>query len=391
MPTGRKYDVVLFGATGFTGALTAEYLARNAPARMRWALAGRNARKLAEVRLRLAAIDPLLAEMDLLVADVEDPASLKAVAEAARVVVTTVGPYINYGDALVAACAQAGTDYADLTGEPEFVDRTYLRHHKTAVASGARLVHCCGFDSIPYDLGVYYTVKHLPEGAPLKVEGFASANAAFSGGTFHSAVTAFSRLRASARAARERRQAEGKPQGRTVRGLVGKPRHEKKVGAWALPAATIDPQIVLRSARALPRYGPEFGYGHYLAIKKLPVAVGLVGGVAALLALAQVPPARNWLLGRKKPGDGPSAAKRDKSWFKVVFLGEGGGKRVVTEVSGGDPGYSETSKMLGEAAMCLAFDDLPPTSGQVTTAVAMGDALTERLIAAGIKFSVREG
>lgn len=135
MADDRAYDIVLFGATGFTGALTADYLARHAPAGTRWALAGRNPEKLAAVRAELAGTDPALAELDLLTADVTDPASLRAVAEAARVVITTVGPYLTHGDALVAACAAAGTDYVDLTGEPEFVDRAYLRHHATAVAA----------------------------------------------------------------------------------------------------------------------------------------------------------------------------------------------------------------------------------------------------------------
>ncbi|MFC9326135.1 saccharopine dehydrogenase family protein [Kitasatospora sp. NPDC057015] len=405
MPTGRSYDIVLFGATGFTGELTAEYLARHAPAGTRWALAGRSPAKLAAVRRRLALVDPALAGLDLLTADADDPASLQEVAAAARVVVSTVGPYIRYGDALVGACAEAGTDYLDLSGEPEFVDRSYLRHHATAVASGARLLHCCGFDSIPYDLGVRFTVGHLPEGVPITVKGFVSASATVSGGTFDSALTAFSRLPQGARAARERRRIElapdGRgagspgpggqvPTGRRVRGLPGLPRHERRIGVWALPAPTVDPQIVLRSARALERYGPDFSYGHYLAVRRLPVAVGLAGGVGALVALAQLPPVRNWLLGRRAPGEGPSAEKRAKSWFRVVFLGEGGGRRVVTEVSGGDPGYGETAKMLAESALCLAFDPLPATRGQVTTAVAMGEALTGRLIAAGIGFRVLE-
>jgi short subunit dehydrogenase-like uncharacterized protein len=161
--------------------------------------------------------------------------------------------------------AQAGTDYVDLCGEPEFVDRTYLRHHATAVTTGARLVHCCGFDSIPYDLGVYLTVKQLPEGVPLTVEGFVSVSATFSAGTIHSAVTASSRLWSSAKLARQRHKDEGSPVGRKVRRLLGVLRHAKKVGAWVLPAPTIDPQIVVRSARALERYGPEFSYGHYLS------------------------------------------------------------------------------------------------------------------------------
>ncbi|NUT99792.1 MAG: saccharopine dehydrogenase [Saccharothrix sp.] len=377
------YDLVLFGATGFTGRLTAEYLAGRLPAGARWALAGRDRGKLDAVRSSLPG-DP-----DVLVADVTDSASLRAVAESTRVVITTVGPYIHYGDGLVAACARAGTDYVDLTGEPEFVDRTYLRHHETAVESGARLVHACGFDSIPYDLGVHFTVGQLPEGVPLSVEGFVTASATFSGGTFHSAVTAFSRWRSTAEVARRRRSVEGRPAGRVVRGKVGAPRYDRRVGAWVLPAPTIDPQVVLRSAAALDRYGPEFTYSHHIAVRRLPAAVGVVGGVGALMGLAQVPPVRRWLLDRRKPGSGPTEEQRARAWFKALFYGEGGGKRVVTEVSGGDPGYGETAKMLSESALCLAFDPLPKTSGQVTTAVAMGDALTSRLVAAGITFRVR--
>jgi short subunit dehydrogenase-like uncharacterized protein len=390
MSVGREFDVVLFGATGFTGRLTAEYLAAHAPNGCRWAIAGRGLERLTAVRERLAEINPLCADLELLVADVTDRDSLRAVATRTRVVVSTVGPYLRYGEPLVAACAAAGTDYLDLTGEPEFVDRMYLAHHETAVKTGARLVHSAGFDSIPYDIGALFTVGHLPEGVPIRLQGFVSASGSFSGGTYHSAITAFSRLREMSSVARRRRAAEPKNPDRRVRGEKGRPRHEKVVDAWVLPAPTIDPQVVLRSARAIERYGPAFSYGHYVAIKKLPVAVALVGGVGVAVVLAQVPPARRWLLGRKASGDGPSAAQREKAWFRVRFVGEGGGKRVVTEVSGGDPGYGETAKMLGESALCLAFDDVPKSAGQVTTAVAMGERLLARLVRAGLTFRVVE-
>ena len=163
----RTYDVVLFGATGFTGGLTAEYLAAHAPEGLRWAIAGRSEPKLRRLRERL----PGGAEMGVLRADVSDPASLRRLAGHARVVATTVGPYVRYGEELVAACADAGTDCLDLTGEPEFVDLMYVRHDARARETGARLVHACGFDSIPHDLGVYFTVQHLPEGVPLTVDG----------------------------------------------------------------------------------------------------------------------------------------------------------------------------------------------------------------------------
>ncbi len=199
MAAQRSYDVVLFGATGFTGGLTARYLARHAPPGLRWAIAGRNPDKLATVRDQLAAIDPSLAGLPLLTADVTDPASLRAVATDARVVASTVGPYVQHGEPLVAACAAAGTDYLDITGEPEFVDRTYLRHHAEAVRTGARLVHACGFDSIPHDLGVWFTVKQLPADAAITVDGYVRAGGRFSAGTYHSALTAFSRTAEASR------------------------------------------------------------------------------------------------------------------------------------------------------------------------------------------------
>ena len=173
--------------------------------------------------------------------------------------------------------------------------------------------------------------------------------------------------------------------------LTARPPHlDREAGFWLVPLPTIDPLIVKRSAAALERYGPDFEYAHYAAVKRLPVMLAGVAGVGALAAAAQVPPLRKLLLSRMPQGEGPSEERREKSWFTMRFIGEGGGRRVVTQVSGGDPGYGETSKMLAESAMCLAFDDNPPTAGQVTTAVAMGEKLTERLVRAGLKFEVLE-
>jgi short subunit dehydrogenase-like uncharacterized protein len=387
----RPHDIVVFGATGFTGALTAEYLASHAPPGARWALAGRNQGKLEDVRRRLASVNPACAELPLLRADVTDTGSVRDVAAAARVVITTVGPYIRYGEPLVAACATAGTDYVDLTGEPVFVDQMWLDHHERAQESGARIVHSCGFDSIPYDLGALFTVQQLPEGEPIALEGFVRVGGTFSGGTYQSTIEILGRLRQGVAVARERREREARPSDRRVKGVSGMPHHDEFGGGWAVPFPTIDPQTVLRSARALERYGPDFTYSHYLVVKRLPVLVGLVGGAAGAAALAQIPPARKALMKLKSSGSGPSPEEREKSWFRVRFAGRAGDRQVRTEVSGGDPGYGETSKMLAESALCLAFDDLPRRGGQLTPAVAMGDALRSRLEAAGIKFEVISG
>lgn len=388
----RSYDLVLLGATGFTGGLTAEYLARHAPAECRWALAGRNRAKLEKLRTQLAHIDPALAELPLVSAESSDQQSLRRVAESTRVVLTTVGPYVLHGEPLVAACADAGTDYVDLTGEPEFVDIMYVRHHQRAVQTGARLVHACGFDSVPHDVGAYFTVQQLPKGAPITVRGYVRASGAVSGGTFASALTAFSRVGRNVSAARARRRIEPRGDGRSSRAVGGRPHFDHESGGWALPFPSLDPQVVARSGRAVPRYGPDFRYSHYVSVPHLWTAAGIVGGVVGLATAAQIPPARAALLRRLPSGEGPSAAKRANNWFRVTFVGEGGGQRVVTQVSGGDPGYDETAKMLTEAALALAFDPgLPQTAGQVTTVAAMGDALLQRLQAAGMRFDVIAG
>jgi short subunit dehydrogenase-like uncharacterized protein len=390
MADQRGFDLVLFGATGFTGALTAAYLALNAPAGCRWALAGRNSTRLEAVRDRLVSLDPGLVDLPLLAADATDPRSLQVLAQQTRVLATTVGPYVQYGEPLVAACAEAGTDYVDLTGEPEFADRMYLRHHETALASGARIVHACGFDSVPHDLGAWFTVQQLPADVPLRLRGMLRAGGGLSRGTVSSALTAFSRLRQTREVAAERRRVEPHPAGRRVRAVARPPHRDPDSGRWLVPLPTIDPVVVRRSAAALGRYGPDFEYAHYAAVERLPVMLGGVVGVGVLVTAAQVPPLRRFLVDRLVHGEGPSIEQRASSWFRMRFVGEGGGRKVTTEVSGGDPGYDETAKMLAEAALCLAFDDNPETAGNITSATAMAARLTARLMRAGIGFDVLE-
>ena len=399
----RPYDIVVLGATGFTGGLTARYLARHMPAGGRWAVAGRNPDRLRELAAELSGLagadanagavrEP--APVGTIVADTSDAASLRDMAQATRVVATTVGPYVQYGDGVVAACAEAGTDYLDLTGEPEFVDRSYLAADGPARASGARLVHCCGFDSIPADLGVYYTVSQLPGGVPLTVEGHVRVGGRPSSGTIHSAIGIAGRLPQGAAAARRRKAVEGPvPGGRRIRTSGGDPRRPLKRfdGRWAVALPLIDTSVVAHSARLVERYGPDFTYHHYGVADHVASLVGLGLAAVPVILAAQVPPTRDLLLRRFPAGAGPSEEQRARAFFEVTFVGDGGGRRVVTRVSGGDPGYDETAKMLSESAMGLAFDDgLPARAGQVTPAAAMGDRLIERLVAAGITFEVLE-
>ncbi len=383
MPSeSRDFDIVLLGATGFTGELIAAYLAERAPTSVRVVLAGRNRAKLEAVRARTGG-DP-----DLVTVDATDGVALRRLTGRTRALVTTVGPYLVHGDPVVAACADTGTDYLDLTGEPEFVDLTYLRHHSRAVATGARVIHACGFDSVPHDLGAQFTVDLLPEGVPLAVRGYVRMQGTFSGGTAASALEVMGRLRQGRAVHDVRRRVEPEPRDRTVTIGTGKFGRDPDTGWWVAPMPTIDPQIVAESARQLSRYGPDFRYSHNWAGDS-PVALArLLGGAGALVAVAQVPAARRALTRLRPPGSGPTPDQREAAWFTVRFIGEGGGMRAVTEVAGGDPGYSETSKMISEAALSLVLDDLPGTAGQVTTASALGPALRIRLQAAGITFTV---
>ncbi len=390
MDAKRPYDIVLFGATGFTGQLTADYLARHGGSKLRWAIAGRNAAKLDHVKRALVAAVPSATGVEMVTASADDLASIEAMARSARVVVTTVGPYARHGEPLVAACARAGTDYVDLTGEPEFVDRMLERYDAEARQSGARIVHCCGFDSIPHDLGAQLTAQQLPADQPMMIEGFVKSGGNFSGGTWASALGAFADAGPYLRrrmAHRGRRVAAG---GRRARPAPQRLRYDRERHAWACPLPTIDPQIVIRSARALPEYGPDFRYGHYAEVKSLATVVAGVVGIGAVVALAQLGPTRRMLERWRPSGAGPTAEERAKAHFRVRFVGRAGDRQVVTEVRGGDPGYGETSKMLAESALCLAFDRdrLPNAAGVLTTAVAMGSVLRERLVAAGIVFEV---
>lgn len=386
--TDRPHAVTVFGATGFTGRLVAEYLARAVGGRAPWAIAGRSRAKLDEVRRAIVAIDPACEAVGLVEASVDDPASLERMTRETRALITTVGPYARFGLPVAEACVAGGCDYVDITGEPSFVQEMTRRCDGAARDKGLRMVNTCGFDSVPHDLGVLYTVRLLPRDQPLTVEGFVRSRGTFSGGTWQSAIGAFGNLREAARQKAPR--VEG---GRRVRALRPSLRYDTDLGAWACPLPTIDPQVVLRSAAALDDYGPDFRYAHYAEVHSSLYLAGGLAGVGALLALSQVPPARRWLLSLKQSGDGPSEAQRARGWFTATFRGTGGGRTVMTRVSGGDPGYTETSKMVAESALCLVDDRarLAERFGVLTPAVAMGDALIERLSAAGIRFEVLRG
>jgi short subunit dehydrogenase-like uncharacterized protein len=386
-PPERQYDVVVYGATGFTGGLVAEYLAKHVGNRVRWAIAGRNPERLEEVKEYLVALDPACADVGVIEADSRDWASLVIMANKARVVLTTVGPYVKAGDKLVRACVASGTDYVDITGEPEFVNRVLAEYDQPAREKGVRIVNCCGFDSIPPDLGVLYTVLRLPEDEPIAVEGYVQAKVIPSGGTWQSLVLAASRIREGGEG---KERVVSAPEGRRVRAVKPSFRYHRELGGWVFPMPTIDPLVVCRSARAIERYGPDFRYAHAGKSSSLARVVLTGLGAGLVVALAQFEPTRQRLLDYRKSGEGPTAEQRAANWFKITFLGKSDSKEVVTRVSGGDAGYSETAKMVAESALCLVEDRdrLPERTGVLTPAMAMGEVLIERLQRAGIRFEV---
>lgn len=369
----RPHDLVLFGATGFTGRLVAEALARRVPGR--FALAGRDPERLRDVVSALVGIHPDNGRVALLPASADDPASLAAMAASTRVLLTTVGPYVRYGLPVVEACVAAGTHCLDLTGEPAFVAESRARFGGPAREARVRIVHCCGFDSIPADLGVWVTVGRLPPGRK-QVRGYLRTNAGGSGGTWASMLEILARG--------QLRVSPDEPAGWGP--LVHPAPPELRGHAFPLPA--IDRSIVWESARQRPdRYGPDFEYGHFLVLRQRRRAVALAAGVGAAAALARFGPTRRLLADRRPSHTGPGEAERARSFFQLTLVGRSGDARAVTQVSGGDPGYTETSRMLAAAGLLLAHREaeLPIAHGVLTPAVAFGDPLVDALRDEGLR------
>jgi short subunit dehydrogenase-like uncharacterized protein len=381
-----RHDLVLFGATGFTGELLALSLARRLePGRHTWAIAGRDVRKLETVRARVVAIDPRWDGLPILQADTNRYETLAALAARARVLVTTVGPYAEHGEPVVKACLDARTDYLDLTGEPAFWRGIVRTYHDRAAAANVLMVPCSGFDSMPADLGVWLAVRELNASGPVEVDAYVAAAGRFSGGTWASALGIPADMGKSDRPQEPREP--GAPRRRV--------HFSDHVRAWVVPMPVIDPLVVRRSAELVGApYGTPFRYSQWMRTKSLGQLAGVVAGAGALVGLAKigaiVPPVRTWLRSLRPSGSGPSEERRARSWFRVDVFARGDGRTAHARVGGGDPGYTETVKMLGEAALCLVEDRaaLPFAGGVLTPAAAMGDRLVERLRAQGMQLEI---
>ncbi len=394
----RTFDLVLFGATGFAGRLTAEYLAQHAPAGARIALAGRNGPKLEQLRAELPASAKA---WPVLIADAGDAAALAKLAAQATAVCTTVGPYAKYGLPLVEACAKAGTHYCDLTGETQFIRDSIDRADATAKASGARIVHTCGFDSIPSDLGVL--ALHEALGTLLRATYVVvKMKGGVSGGTIASMLNMLDEVKVNPSrrtllsdpyALSPNREQEPKLGGEgDLMGL----RYDEFVDQWVAPfvMAAINTRVVRRSNALLDyAYGRQFRYAEVMGMKSLFNAALFTGGLGLLMGSLVFGPTRKLVESRlPRPGEGPDEQTRKTGFLKVHIVGEGeSGVKKTLEITGqGDPGYQLTALILGQAALCLAFDDakLPRRAGVLTPATAMGRTLIDRLVAAGMTFTV---
>jgi short subunit dehydrogenase-like uncharacterized protein len=405
------FDVVVFGATSFVGQILCSYLAlrygNHAKSELSWAAAGRSDSKLRALR---DSLGPSASKLTLIQADSNDEAALRALCAQARVVVTTVGPYALYGETLVKVCAETGTDYCDLTGETPWIKRMIETYEATAKKSGARIVHCCGFDSIPSDLGVWFLQQQAKQkfGKPcsqIKMRVKAMRGSA-SGGTVASLMNvvreavsdpALRKMLANPYALCPPSYAQTVRQP-SVKGAV----YDHDFDAWSAPfvMAAINTRIVFRSNALLAQaYGKAFTYEEaMLTGRGLPgrmAALGLTAGLGGFTVAAALPPSR-WFLQKfvvPAPGEGPSPQAQEKGFYDLRFLGTtDDGKQVRIKVTGDrDPGYGSTGKMLGQAAACLAQDisKTRKAGGFWTPASIFGDKLIDRLQAhAGLQFEV---
>lgn len=408
MPPAR-HDVIVFGATSFVGQILCRYLLKQFGVgdELRWAAAGRSQEKLERLRKSLGA---RAARLPLLVADAGDEASLRELCARTRVVVSTVGPYALYGEPLVKVCASSGTDYCDLTGETYWIRRMIARYEDAAKKSGARIVHCCGFDSIPSDLGVFFLQREAMrrfgrpcERVTMRVR---TMRGGFSGGTVAS-MMAFIKEAAGNPALRKEianpyslcpagyRPAVRQPS-------VSGPQFDADFGAWIAPfvMSGVNTRVVQRSNALLDQaYGKDFTYGEaVLAGKGLQgrlAATGIAAGLGGFMLAAAVPPTR-WALERfvlPGAGEGPSPEAQEKGHFDLRFLGRtAGGQELRVKVTGDrDPGYGSTARMLGQAAACLALDVMKSDKpgGFWTPATIFGERLIERMQAhSGLVFEV---
>lgn len=403
----RDFDVIVVGATGFTGALVTEYLCERygIGGKLRWAAAGRNETRLSALR---ESLGHKAESLPLIVADTLDANSMGELAQRTRVVLTTVGPYARYGSELVAACAGNGTHYCDLAGEVQWIRRMIDAHDATARKSGARIVHCCGFDSIPMDIGAWFLQQEAKKRSGACCSSITLLVKAMKGGASGGTMASMMNLMREARADRAVARVLARPYSLNPDGEQRGPdrgdqygiRFDEDAQSWTAPfiMASVNTRVVRRSHALLGYpWGRDFRYHEAImtgrGIGGWTRAAMITAGLAGLVGLASFSWSRS-LLERfvlPKPGTGPDAEAREKGFFNLEQIGKlADGGRILSRITGDrDPGYGSTSKMLAESAVCLAHDDIDSGGGILTPAAAMAAPLIQRLTTnAGLGFQV---
>ena len=400
----KEFDIIILGATGFTGRLVAEYLFKKYGVNdsIKWAMGGRNQTKLEQVRAEVAD-----ESVPLVVADSMDEASLNAMLKRTKVMCTTVGPYAKYGSKLVAACVANKVDYCDLTGEVQWIRQMIDANHEAAKANGTKIVHTCGFDSIPSDMGVYFTQKAAKAKTGLPSNQIKMRVKAFKGEMSGGTVASLNNVLEEAQKDKSIYEILLNPYGLNPEGERSGPDkkdlqsvvYDKPIKSWIYPfvMASINTKVVRRSNALMDyAYGKDFLYDE--AVMSGDGIGGRFKGLASAATMGIVMMAKPGSLLKKgvdmvlpKPGEGPNKEKRENGFYNLRFYATlDDNSTLVTKVTGDmDPGYGSTSKMLAESAFCLAKDNLPAIGGALTPSTAMGDALLKRLEDnAGLTFEV---
>jgi short subunit dehydrogenase-like uncharacterized protein len=402
----REYDVVLYGASGFTGKQTVQYFARHASSdQVRWAIAGRSRQKLEAIKAQIGAVN-----IDVLEADSQDQQAVDAMVSRTRVVLNTAGPFTLYGDAIINACVRLKTHYVDITGETPWVKNLIARYHNQAASEGTRIIPFCGFDSVPSDLGTYLVVRHIQEklGVPCRaVKAYFQLYGGLNGGTLASGFN----LQASGQSALVRNPFLLNPQGEYSKQEIEQnrdpeePQYDKDLGTWVAPffMSAINTRVVRRSCALYEQwqeaYGEDFSYQEYLKFDEpfaWVKAAGMTAGMALFTGALQQPPIRSLLTPvLPQPGSGPSEKVMSEGWFRCELLGIAmDGRKVYGLIRDqGDPGNRATVKFLCEAALSLALnqDALPggpQRGGILTPATGLGDVLADRLRKAGMTIAI---
>jgi short subunit dehydrogenase-like uncharacterized protein len=409
--TSPKFDIIIFGATSFVGQILTRYMLSQFTneSKLKWAIAGRSQNKLDELKLSLGAAGK---DLDVLVADASDENSLRALCQSTRVIVSTVGPYALYGEPMVKTCVALGTDYCDLTGEVQWIAKMLERYEDVAKITGARIVHSCGFDSVPSDLGVYFLQQHAKQqfgqtcsNIKMRVK---KMKGAASGGTVASMTNIFKEVASNPAL----RKVLANPyaicppnHGNTVRQeSMNRPQYDNDFNSWVAPfvMAVINTRIVHRSNALVENgYSQHFDYNEAMLTGRGLMGSGIAAGVGVGLggfAMAAVIPPTRWVMEKfilPKPGEGPSLEAQEKGFYDLRFYGKtDSGHEIRCKVTGDqDPGYGSTAKMLAQAAACLVQDisKAKVQGGFWTPASIFGSTLITRLEKyAGLTFELME-